>query len=100
MIKHIVMWKLKPEAAGRSRAENAVLIKDGLEALDGIIDGVTAIEVGIGIDLPGSTWDIVLYSVFESQQDLNAYQVHPEHKKMGTLIKECSESRQAVDYET
>ena len=33
MIKHIVMWKLKEEAEGHSKEENAKLIKNMLEGL-------------------------------------------------------------------
>ena len=100
MIVHIVMWKLKQEASGRTKEENALLIKAGLEALNGVIDGLIDIEAGIGIDMPGSTWDIVLVSKFESQQYLDSYQQHPKHLEVGAIIKESAESRQAVDYET
>ena len=33
MIKHIVMWKLKDEAEGNSKAENAKIIKNSIEDL-------------------------------------------------------------------
>ena len=33
MVRHIVWWTLKPEAEGRTAAENAKLIKQRLEAL-------------------------------------------------------------------
>lgn len=35
MVRHIVWWTLKPEAEGRTAAENAKLIKQRLEALMG-----------------------------------------------------------------
>ena len=34
MIKHIVMWKLKENAEGKTKEENAEIIKNGLEGLD------------------------------------------------------------------
>ena len=46
MIKHLVFWKLKSEALGKTKQENAVLIKEKLEALDGKISGLISIEVG------------------------------------------------------
>ncbi|MCD7914768.1 MAG: Dabb family protein [Tannerellaceae bacterium] len=33
MLKHIVMWKLKAEAEGKTKAENALWMKEHLEAL-------------------------------------------------------------------
>ena len=33
MIRHIVMWQLKDEAEGKSKQENAAIIKKSLEAL-------------------------------------------------------------------
>jgi len=39
VVKHIVLWRLKPEAHGRAAAENARAIKQKLEALRGRIPG-------------------------------------------------------------
>ncbi|MDI6031580.1 Dabb family protein [Flavobacterium sp. LB2P84] len=33
MIHHIVMWKLKDFAEGKSKAENAIILKERLEGL-------------------------------------------------------------------
>ena len=46
MVRHIVWWTLKPEAEGRTAAENAKLIKQRLEALMGQrrSDGVAAVR--------------------------------------------------------
>ena len=47
MIKHIVMWKFKEEAEGKSRAENIAIVKADLEALKGVIPQITDdFEVG------------------------------------------------------
>ena len=47
MIKHIVLWKLKDEANGLSKNENAKAIKQKLESLKDKIEGLVNIEVGI-----------------------------------------------------
>ncbi len=98
MIKHIVMWKLKDSAEGTGKAENAAVMKQKLESLRNEIPGLKSIEAGIGIEHPGSTWDIVLYTEFDSQAELDAYQVHPLHQEAGKFIKMVTESRAAVDY--
>lgn len=99
MIKHIVMWKLKDSAEGKERQENAKIIKNELEALKIEIKEIINIEVGINIvDDPGA-YDLVLYSEFSNQKDLNIYQKHPAHVKIAEYIGKVRESRVVVDYE-
>jgi hypothetical protein len=98
MIKHIVMWKLKEEALGNDKAVNAKLIKEKLEALDGKIDGLLKIEVGIDF-LGGGNFDVVLYSELSKKEDLDVYQNHPLHQAVLPFIREAVVDRKAVDYE-
>ena len=37
MLKHVVMWKLKETAEGKTKAENAQFMKEHLEALWGVV---------------------------------------------------------------
>jgi heme-degrading monooxygenase HmoA len=99
MIKHIVMWKLKETVNGNSEYENALNIKNKLEALNGKIPGLVKIEVGIDFSKTESSKDVVLVSEFETKEDLDHYQVHPEHKALIPLIAEVSLDRTVVDYE-
>lgn len=99
MIKHIVMWKLKDNAEGKSKLENAKFIKEGLEALKADIKEILSIEAGINIVEDPGAYDLVLYSVFESKEDLNIYQKHPQHVKIAEYIGKVREARVVVDYE-
>ena len=100
MIKHIVCFQLADEAEGKTKAENAQIIKDGLENLVNLIPQAKKIEVGINHpDTPVSNYDIVLYCEFDSIDDLNIYQEHPEHKKVGAYIGKVKTGRVCVDYE-
>lgn len=99
MVKHIVLWKLKENANGNTKAENALLIKEKLEALNGRIKGVLKIEVGIDFSKTESSSDVVLYSEFASREDLDNYQGHPEHKALLPFITEARSERLVVDYE-
>ena len=74
MIKHIVMWKLKDEAEGNSKDENAKIIKNSLEDLKGKINEIVDIEVGIDVNKSEQAYDVVLYSTFNSLEDLDSYQ--------------------------
>ena len=49
MLKHIVVWKFKDEAEGKSRAENCALVRERLLALVGVIPEVKHMEIGIDI---------------------------------------------------
>jgi hypothetical protein len=100
MVKHIVLWKLKETAGGRSRAENAALIKKVLEELRGVIPGLLEIEVGVDFLHSEQSADVALYSEFESREALAAYQEHPAHKAVMPMILEARSERRVVDYET
>ena len=95
MVKHIVMWKLKDFAEGRTKEENIKFIKESLENLAGLIPEIKYLEVGAGLD---SGFDAVLYSEFNSLPDLSAYQNHPEHKKVAEYIGKVKEERACGDY--
>lgn len=92
------MWKLKDEAHNNNKATNAKLIKEKLEALNGKIDGLLKLEVGIDV-LGGGNYDVVLYSEVESIDALDIYQNHPLHQALLPFIREAVNSRVAVDYQ-
>ena len=99
MVKHIVLWRLKPEAHGRPAADNARAIKEKLEALRGRIPGMLRLEVGIDFSHEETSSDVVLVSEFESRAALDAYQVHPAHEAVKGFILEARSERRLVDYE-
>jgi hypothetical protein len=99
MVKHIVFFKLKAQANGATKAENARSIKEKLEALRGRIPGLRHLEVGLNFAAGDAAWDIALYSELESREALERYQNHPEHQKAAEFIGSVRESRALVDYE-
>lgn len=99
MIKHIVMWKLKSEAMGGSRHENAEKIKQKLEGLRHRIKEIRNIEVGINSSSDPSAYDVVLVCEFMTWGDLRIYQEHPLHKEIAAYIANIREERAVVDYD-
>jgi hypothetical protein len=99
MLRHIVMWKLKATAEGAGRAENAQKLKATLETCRSIVQGQGHFEVGIGLGLPGSTFDVVLVSDFDDSAALDSYQKHPKHVAIKDFVGAVTEGRQCVDYE-
>lgn len=98
MVKHIVFWKLKDEAAGNDKATNARLIKEKLEDLNGKIGGLIKVEVGIDF-LGGGNYDVALYSELISKEALDTYQNHPLHQAVLPFVREVVSDRKAVDFE-
>ncbi len=91
MIKHIVVWTMKPETTAGQKQE----MKQRLEALAGKIPQLRMIEVGI--DAGNGTMS--LYSEFSSEDDLMAYQNHPEHQAVVGFVKPLVAARSVCDYE-
>ncbi len=79
ILKHIVMWTFKEEAEGLDKRANALLMKQRLEALVGIVPQLISAEVGVNVNSSDSAADAVLVSTFRSFEDLAAYKVHPAH---------------------
>lgn len=95
MVKHIILWELKEEFNNEKVKKG---IKDGLEALSGVIPGLMEIKVQIE-RLDSSNSDVMLYSVFESEEALKCYAVHPAHVKVAdTLVRPFTKSRACMDF--
>jgi hypothetical protein len=99
MIRHIVMWKLKEQAEGATRAENAIKLKEKLEGCRSIVPGILHLEAGIATPGLESTYDVVLVSDFADKAALDAYQIHPTHEALKAFVGKVRESRECVDYE-
>jgi len=99
MIRHIVMWKLKEQAEGATRAENAVKLKEKLEGCRSIVPGILHLEAGIAKPGLESSYDVVLVSDFADKAALDAYQIHPTHEALKAFVGKVRESRECVDYE-
>ncbi len=99
MIKHIVMFRLKESALGRSKNENSQELKILLESLQERIPVVKCLEVGINMGKSASASDIALYSEFDDMQALEDYRIHPEHVKVVDYIDKVCSERRVADYE-
>ena len=100
MYKHIVMWKLKESAMGKTREENALMIKSELEKLPHLIPQISSYEVGINLSSSERSCDVALSSEFKTEDDFEAYRVHPEHKKVVEKIRSVSDQTYVVDFQS
>ena len=97
MVHHIVAWTFHDEYSQEEKAAHAKRIKQELEALTDVIDGIVALAV-VASPLPASSCDAALVSIFESEDALAAYQAHPEHQKVRTFIHSVLKHRSCLDY--
>ena len=97
MLRHIVAWNYKEGFTEIENKENAKKIKSGLEALTQCIDEIVELKVYINT-LPSGNRDVILSSLFENEQKLAAYQIHPEHKKVAAFVGSVMQNRACIDY--
>ena len=96
MVKHIILWNLKDEFNNDEVKQG---IKSGIESLMGVIPGLLEISVQTE-KLASSTADVMLYSVFESEEALKNYAVHPAHVEVAnTKVRPFTQSRACLDFE-
>jgi hypothetical protein len=98
MVRHIVLWRLRDSANGRSKAENAAEVKRLLEGLNGKIPGLIKLEVGFDFSRTDESSDIVLYSEFETRAALDVYQTHPLHEAVKPFVMAARSERRLIDY--
>lgn len=97
MLKHMVMFKKKPDTSEETLAE----IMARLEALQGQIPGLTYIKCFRG--LPSErpvVWTFLLDSTLESADQLPGYVQHPAHVAVNEWMSPFLESRAVIDYES
>lgn len=98
MIKHIVLFQLKPELTLEQRQEVMLNFKAGIDALPAIIPEIRSIEVNFNSN-PAEAWHICLESTFDSLEALDAYANHPDHKAVGAALRPHMQARSCVDYQ-
>jgi hypothetical protein len=94
MIRHIVLWRLKPE--GRSRFDE---IRAALEAQRGRIPGLARVEVGASFAAGRRAVDFALLCDFESRDALEGYHRHAAHRETRAVVDPLVEEHWIADYE-
>jgi hypothetical protein len=93
MFTHIVFFRMKEATDG-----TAQMVRDALLSLKGKVPQLRDIEVGIDVVHSERSYDLALVARFDSREDMEAYQVHPEHQKVVEYIRSVTTSSVAVDY--
>ncbi len=95
MIRHICMFSLREEGKEEHAAE---FLRRGEELAK--LSFIRAAQVvRCAPSVPNANYDVALLFDFETLDDLNAYQVSPEHVAFGQFISAVRTGRACIDYE-
>ncbi|MBI4948906.1 MAG: Dabb family protein [Deltaproteobacteria bacterium] len=93
MITHVVLFKLK-------NASEIKKVTEMLRALKKTVPMIRSLEAGEDVLRAQRSYDLALTVKFDTLEDLEKYQTHPEHKKAADYIAGVRESVITVDYES
>lgn len=100
MLKHVVMWKFKDGAGGKTAHEHALWMKEHLEQLMEKIPEIRSLEVGVNMNIGDMAYDAVLISVFDDAESMARYKSHPAHLQVSAYCKSVRQERSVVDFES
>ena len=92
MIRHIVLWRLKPEA-------DFDIVRKALGAQVDRIPGLLRIEVGRSFNTGRRAVDFALVCDFESREALAGYHRHPAHMETRAVVDPLMVEHWIADYE-
>jgi hypothetical protein len=94
MVKHIVLFKLSEKTP-----ENLEKAVSSLKSLEGNIETLRSIEVGIDFKESEKSYDIALTTHFDNKEGLEIYAKHPNHLPVVEVMQALCSQRVVVDYE-
>ncbi len=99
MVKHIILWTLKNDLKDDEKERVKAHIKMALEGLSGKIPGLREIKVNIN-PLESSNADLMLDSLFDSEEALKKYSVNPIHIAVADkYVRPYTNTRNCIDYQ-
>ncbi len=99
MVRHVVFFKMKKSAMGKSASDNAKELASRFQEISGRIDEVIACETGMNYNGEKQFYELCLNQTFESRQALADYLVHPLHLVVREHVLQVIDHRIVVDYD-
>ena len=94
MYRHVVLWKFKSnEDSDREKVKNA------LYALLPLIPEIKKMAISKDIGHTPMSFDLMLDTEFDNEEDYKVYAVHPEHMKVKEIVHELICDRVTLDCE-
>ncbi len=97
MLRHIVTWKMNGSTAEERESQATELI-EALRPLRDLVPTVQSLEVHRNEFHHDKNWDVILISEFADEAGLEAYDRHPEHQAVASLVRRVAQSRAGIDY--
>jgi hypothetical protein len=94
MIRHVVLWRLKPGGD-----DLFPRIRAALEGQRGRVPGLLNVEVGRNVSGSRRAVDMALVCDFESAEALADYHRHPAHMETRAIVDPLAAEHWIVDYE-
>lgn len=93
MITHVVLFRVAEPVA-----DNAEAIAARLRAMEGVVAGLDAIEVGVDLNRGPRAYDLCLITRHADEAALAAYQADPRHGEVKDFIAGVSTGAAVVDF--
>ncbi len=90
-MNHVVFFKLPDLDTAREAAAR-------LAALDGVVESLQSIEVGVDEVRSDRSWDVCLITRFADTAAFEAYRDHPKHLEVVAWLKQAGVQAAAVDW--
>ena len=94
MVRHIVFLKLEDNSFA-----NKKVVQERIMSMQGKIDVLKHLEVGINFSPEERAFDLALVSDFDDKEGLNAYAINPLHLEVISFLKSIHTVTKVVDYE-
>jgi hypothetical protein len=94
ILTHIVLYRLEDNSAASIEKVREVFM-----GMQGKIEQLKHIEVGIDVMHSERSYDLCLVTKFDSLEDLKAYKAHPLHIEVSKFIHSVWKSSASVDFE-
>lgn len=98
MVRHIVSYNYGEGFTEEENRANAAKMKEELEALKGVIDGLVSIQL-LTQPLDSAEADLMIDSVLVDEAALKAYMIHPEHVRVANnYVRPYISNRKCLDF--
>ena len=97
MIRHLVGWRWQEQLNTPQKEQAAKLLQEKFAQLKDKIPGAEWMQLEINM-LSTSAFDLVLNTVFATEEDLKAYQKNPDHKAVAAIVRTYTKDKTVIDF--